>query len=53
MCSNEDDFTFLGRVNVVELLIQNGADINIADEHGQTPLHFAAKRGNLCAYSFF
>lgn len=29
------------------MLIENGADINIADKRGATPLHRAASKGNL------
>lgn len=32
--------------NITALLIQNGADVNVEDEHQQTPLHLTAKRGN-------
>ena len=30
-------------VRMVEFLIQHGADINVADKQGWTPLHFAAR----------
>lgn len=29
----------------MKLLIENGAEINIKDNDGNTPLHYAAKRG--------
>lgn len=31
--------------NITALLIENGADVNVKDEHQQTPLHLSAKRG--------
>lgn len=31
---------------VVELMIEHGADVNIRDANGSTPLMYAAKRGN-------
>lgn len=31
--------------NITAKLIENGADVNIVDEHGQTPLHLSAKKG--------
>lgn len=34
-------------VQTVEFLLSNGADIEAGDVHGQTPLMYAAKRGNL------
>ena len=48
-----DDFTPLqtavwnGRDDAVALLIEKGADVNVADRHGNTPLHLAAKGGFL------
>ena len=35
------------RVRSVGLLLQAGADLNIADPHGVTPLHVAAQKNNL------
>ena len=34
-------------VQVSELLLDHGADPNISDENGATPLHRAASKGNL------
>lgn len=33
-------------VGMVELLLQYGANINVADSKGQTPLHYCIMRGN-------
>lgn len=30
----------------ISFLIKNGAKVNVVDIYGQTPLHFAAMRGN-------
>ncbi|KAF2368056.1 Ankyrin repeat-containing domain [Trinorchestia longiramus] len=35
------------RMNAVELLLQAGADVNVADPHGVTALHVAAAKDNL------
>lgn len=32
--------------DVVKVLIENGADINIQDDFGSKPLHYAVYRGN-------
>jgi len=37
----------LGRADVVEEFIRNGADINVTDKHGMTPLHLAVIFGRL------
>src|SRR5712672_2741176 len=39
--------TIAGHLNVVELLVQNGADVNKPDENRNTPLHLAAHHGQL------
>lgn len=36
-----------------EYLILNAADINIQDDHGQTPLFFATQLGTFSYYLFF
>lgn len=41
------DATLYGRLNIVELLVANGADTNIQDKLGRTPLHVAMKRQNI------
>ncbi|RFU27471.1 hypothetical protein B7463_g8880, partial [Scytalidium lignicola] len=37
---------FAGNAEVVRMLLDNGANINVRDEHGQTPLHRAAYQGH-------
>ena len=39
--------TIAGHLNVVELLVQNGADVNKPDENRNTPSHLAAHHGQL------
>jgi ankyrin repeat protein len=36
----------LGHEECVELLVNNGAKIDVFDENGQTPLHWAVKNGH-------
>lgn len=43
MWNDEDGFTLLDREEVTELLIENDADMNMANEHGETPLHAASR----------
>lgn len=40
-CCNFND-----RVRLLELLIDNGADVNFVDRFGQTALYYACKHGN-------
>ena len=35
-----------GRIKVVELLLEKGADVNKHNEGGETPLHYATKHGH-------
>lgn len=39
--------TKTGNVEVIKLLLNNGADINAVDYYGQSPLFFAIKEKNL------
>lgn len=41
----------LGEREIVDLLIENNALINIADNYGQTPLHWTAVNGNSMQFS--
>lgn len=36
-----------GRVRIVKLLLENGAEVNIRNEGGETPLHYAARHGHV------
>lgn len=50
MMKNEDqnsksDFTFLGFDKIVELFVQNGANVQKQDALGETPLSIAAYKG--------
>lgn len=35
------------KYEIAKILIENGADVNIANKNGQIPLHYAASRNNL------
>ncbi len=35
-----------GSLHYVELYLAQGADVNFRDENGQTPLHYAARKGH-------
>jgi ankyrin repeat protein len=39
--------SFNNHVEIIEILIGNGAEIEWIDEHKCTPLHLACKKGNL------
>lgn len=41
-----------GHVNIIELLLKNGANIDLQDVDGQTPLHYAASCGHLNCVKF-
>ena len=36
-----------GQMDVVKLLVKSGADVNVKDDHGRTPLSIAAAKGHL------
>lgn len=40
------EIKILGKVNIAQILIINGADKNAGDHNGLTPLHLAVHRGN-------
>ncbi|KAL5102589.1 Ankyrin repeat domain-containing protein 17 [Taenia crassiceps] len=39
----------MGNIEMMELLINNGAYTYLCDHRGNTPLHWAARKGNLAA----
>jgi RNA polymerase sigma factor (sigma-70 family) len=42
----------LGQLDVVEMMLVDGVDVNARDEEGQTLLHWAARQGNLEVVEF-
>lgn len=34
----------IGQEQVIHILIDNGADINVTDKHGNAPIYYAAKK---------
>lgn len=38
-------FSYLGFENIVKLLIENHAEVDIKDRYGKIPLHFAIQYG--------
>jgi len=36
-----------GHLDIVKLLLERGVDPNVQDHDGETPLHYAARRGHL------
>lgn len=45
---------YLGRENMTEFLVKNGAKVNLADKSGRTTLHLATLKGisnEKCNYS--
>lgn len=46
MASPIHDAAFDGEIELVEILIANGADVDERDVHGYTPLHIAIQEGN-------
>lgn len=41
-----NELNFSGNIEVVELLIKNGADVNMANDYEETALQIADKNGN-------
>ncbi|XP_049850295.1 arf-GAP with coiled-coil, ANK repeat and PH domain-containing protein 3-like isoform X2 [Schistocerca gregaria] len=39
----------VGSIEVLEFLIQNGANMNVQDDYKKTPLHYAVVENSLCA----
>lgn len=51
-CANHSNSHWnTGAENVTQLLIDNGADLNIATDRGELPIHLAAEKGT--SLSFF
>lgn len=43
-------FIKLGYVNVVKILLENGANANAVDSYGNTPLHWSAFSGKYSGF---
>jgi len=39
-------------LDIVKLLVRNGADVNLRDEEGKTPLHYAIENGEIGTIAF-
>lgn len=39
--------SYSGNTKIAKLLIKNGANVNLVENDGETPLHWAAILGNL------
>lgn len=46
-CSINSQLTVKGNDNMVEILLNNGADSNLLNGYKETPLHYAVRHGNL------